>query len=197
VHLGGRGWSKTANTSASAKTRSRFSTHAVHVQHWRADHICVTAALLGGVAVIAMLIPARGRSESIRWQHCARNELSIPSITHQHSPQNPHRFFPNHTNGVGGSFILSLQDSAPPLLSRIPPTKLVDRSYSAYCLPRLNSRMLAPCRSSRSKTSLGPFSFTTTSAFAHTAGRLSSVINPEWLPSLRRWLICAKQMTFI
>src|SRR5258707_319093 len=41
--------------------------------------------------------------------------------------------FPNPTNAVGGSFILSLHglEQRPPF-SRIPPTQLVDCSYSAY-----------------------------------------------------------------
>jgi hypothetical protein len=38
----------------------------------------------------------------------------------------------NPTNAVGGSFILSLQDRAALILPGIPPTQLVDRSYSAY-----------------------------------------------------------------
>src|SRR5882724_6509 len=38
---------------------------------------------------------------------------------------------PNPTNAVGGSFILSLQ-RAGACASRIPPTQLVVRSYSAY-----------------------------------------------------------------
>ena len=39
---------------------------------------------------------------------------------------------PNPTNAVGGSFIFSLQRAAAHVPSRIPPTQLVDRSYSAY-----------------------------------------------------------------
>src|SRR6185503_19316658 len=42
------------------------------------------------------------------------------------------RLFPNPTNAVGGLFILSLQDAQPAASSRIPPTQLVDCSYSAY-----------------------------------------------------------------
>src|SRR5205809_377734 len=39
---------------------------------------------------------------------------------------------PNPTNAVGGSFILSLQKGMAAPFPKIPPTQLVDRSYSAY-----------------------------------------------------------------
>src|SRR5262249_14646603 len=43
----------------------------------------------------------------------------------------------NPTNAVGGSFILSLRRTDESLRPVIPPTQLVDRSYSAYDEPRL------------------------------------------------------------
>ena len=78
---------------------------------------------------------------------------------------------PNPTNAVGGSFILGLQNAA---------------AAEPYCLPRFSSRMLATWSSSRSKKSPGLTSFTTTSASGLTGERLSSMINPESLPSHNR-----------
>ena len=51
--------------------------------------------------------------------------LSLEDAQPPASSQNP-------TNAVGGLLILSLPDAQPAASSRIPPTQLVDCSYSAY-----------------------------------------------------------------
>jgi hypothetical protein len=49
----------------------------------------------------------------------------------------------NPTNAVGGSFILNLQEDEASFRLVIPPTQLVDRSYSTYWPNRLTSPVTA------------------------------------------------------
>src|SRR2546426_545515 len=64
-------------------------------------------------------------------------------IVHTQPTKNQRTPVPNPTNAVGGLFILSLQKTSA-RLSLIPPTQLVDCSYSAYDAAALPAVSLIP-----------------------------------------------------